>query len=74
MTKVFIVYDESEYGEVEGAFDESGELIDFWSANDAAWRNEYFSPFLKRLGIETKTSQDQKLKGKLGEAAFNAWG
>jgi hypothetical protein len=51
MKKVILVYTES-FGECEAAFLEDGTLLDIWSCNDACWRNEYFSTFLKKVGIE----------------------
>jgi hypothetical protein len=38
-------------GEVQGMFDMEGNLLGAWSDNNAAWRNEYFSPFLEKVGI-----------------------
>lgn len=70
--KVLIVFSEK-HGECEGAFDEHGNLLDFWSCNDASWRNEYFSPFLKKLGIETQESDSPSLRKKLEKAVKKAW-
>lgn len=52
------VYDE-EY-EVEGMF-LNGQLLDFWSLNDGHWRDEYFGPFMKKLGIKVRHSEDPHL-------------
>ena len=41
-------------GEVEGAFELHGTLIDLWSCNDASWRGEYFDGMMHTLGIDVK--------------------
>jgi hypothetical protein len=52
MTELRIVFvEDEEVGEVQGMFDMEGNLLGAWSDNDASWRNEYFSPFLEKLGI-----------------------
>lgn len=66
MQKIFIVYVEEE-GEIEGAFDEEGNLLHWWCCNDASWRNEYFSPLMKQLGYEFVHSDDEVLEAKLIE-------
>ena len=38
--------------EAEAMFSASGEILGFWSCNDACWRDEYFSPFMNAIGIE----------------------
>jgi hypothetical protein len=50
-------------------FHEDGTLIGCWDCNDACWRNEYFSPMMKALGITIVKSNDKKLINKL-MAAF----
>jgi len=58
--KVYHVYDDGSefaddddfYGEIEGMFDESGNLLGAWSLNDAHWRGEYMNGFMKKLGID----------------------
>lgn len=72
MKKVYAAYTE-ECGEVEGMFDEDGNLLDLWSSNDATWRNEYFSGFMKKLGIEVKTAPET-MNEKLAEEAEKLWG
>lgn len=53
MIKIFSVYvDESNIGEAEGFLDDKGNVLDYWSCNDATWRDEYFNPVFKKLGIE----------------------
>lgn len=53
MKKLVVVYlSDDEVGEVEGMFEENGNLIDFWACNDADWRSEYFAGVLKFLGAE----------------------
>jgi hypothetical protein len=72
MRKLYIAYTE-EVGEVEGIFDQDGTMLDFWSCNDATWRNEYFSPFMERLGFDVDVAPDWMVK-KLEEAARELWG
>lgn len=40
------------YGECDVLFDEHDKIIDYWSCNDAQWRNEYFSGALAFFGYE----------------------
>ncbi len=54
--------------EIEGFFDEKGKLIDYWYCNDALWRDEYFNPVFKKLGIDIQ-SIPPKLRKK-AEAAL----
>lgn len=63
MKALYIVYYEGdEYcGEVEGMFNAKGELLGWWSTNDACWRNEYFSPFMLTQGLKVKSSLDRHL-------------
>lgn len=51
--------------EVDGIFDNKGELLGTWSCNDACWRNEYFSGFISKLGIRVEESSDRELEQKL---------
>ncbi len=53
MKIVYYMWD-GEYGEIEGMFDEQGELIGSWHSNDAHWRQEYFGKFMRNLGVEVK--------------------
>ena len=62
---IYIVYSEGECGEIEGAFDARENILDIWSCNDATWRNEYFSGFLAKVGIEVVTNVPEKLRAKL---------
>lgn len=62
-----------EAGEVEGMFDENGELLGIWSCNDASWRNEYFSPFMKRLGITIERATPE-MEQRLYDKANEMWG
>jgi hypothetical protein len=39
-------------GEVEGVFNEAGELLSHWSCNDASLRVEYMSGLFERLGYD----------------------
>lgn len=40
--------------EVEGMFDEGGNLLGAWFLNDAHWRHEYMDGFMEALGITVK--------------------
>lgn len=72
MTTIYIEYVCDDFvGEVEGAFDENGNVLDIWSNNDANWRGEYFNPFMEKLGIEVKSG---KFERELVEAAKEMWG
>lgn len=62
MKKVYLVSIEDL---AEGMFDDKGKLIDYWHANDADWRIEYFSGFMEWAGIEVIVSRDIKLERKL---------
>lgn len=59
--------------EAEGMYSESGELLGFWSCNDACWRNEYFSPFLEAVGIEIVIAP-QNLQYALFDRCKELWG
>ena len=50
-------------GEVEGFFDEAGELIATWSLNDANWRGEYMGCLLRHFGVEVcKGTEEHEAK------------
>lgn len=55
MSKVIYIEYTEEVGEVQGAFDENGDLIHIWSMNDANWRNEYLDPILEHFDIEVRS-------------------
>ena len=52
MRTLYISYPEDDL--IEGIFDQDGTLLDFWSPNDACFREEYFGPFLKKLGFNVE--------------------
>lgn len=62
-----------DFGEYEGMIDENGNVIGFWSMNDATWRNEYFDSFMSTLGITVKvgTAKHKKI---LQKQAKEYWG
>lgn len=66
MKKIYFVsIQDDDVGEVEGFFDEAGEVLGTWCLNDADWRSEYFGPFLTALGYkeeEGTLEQEEKLK------------
>lgn len=75
--RIYIIYSEGSAGEVEGAFDFCGNLLDFWSCNDASFRTEYFRGFLEKLGVEIvrpTEKQRENLERILEKAAKEAWG
>ena len=61
MKKLYFVSDcDNELGEIGGVLDEKGKVLDCWSLNDADWRNEYFSGFMEKVGIEAVESTSPK--------------
>lgn len=78
MKTIWWVYAEDEHaGEIEGMFTDEGECLGLWQVNDASWRNEYFSPFMKRLAINVKEASGKKEKElvkKLAKEAQDCWG
>jgi hypothetical protein len=74
----FVRIEDDEVGEVEGVFDASNKLLDFWALNDANWRSEYFSGFMEKLGFKTNyrlsASAYKKLQKALKAAAKEAYG
>lgn len=74
MKVVYIIQAEEhmdEIGECEGAFDDQGALLDFWNANDATWRHEYFETFMRKLGIDVR-NPSEKLRKKLETKLYKA--
>lgn len=62
---IYSIYiEDSDLGEVEGMINDKGEVIGYWWSNDASWRNEYFGPFMQKLGI-TVVTPEKKLYVKL---------
>jgi hypothetical protein len=55
--------------EVQGMFDASGKLLDWWFCNDADWRGEYFSGVMARLGYVVHVSRAPKLQKQLAKLA-----
>lgn len=55
------VYVES-CGEIEGFFNDKGELLESWSCNDATWRGEYFDGLFLTLGIKIEYPKGKELK------------
>lgn len=64
MKTIYIQYIESP--EAQGVFDDKLNLLDVWSCNDADFRHEYFTPFLRQLDIavETPTTKQEKVMQK----------
>jgi len=58
---IYIIHFES-YSEFEAVFDDNFQYVSAWDGNDANWRNEYFSDFMKKLGIVVKTELPKKVK------------
>lgn len=61
------------HGEVQFAFDANLNLLDGWSLNDADWREEYFNPFMSKLGFNVETEHPQATK-MINEAAEKLFG
>jgi hypothetical protein len=65
-------------GEVQAAFNEKDELLDFWYLSDAHFRVAHFSILMSRLGIEIEDAnaiprnRDLKLQEIAYQAALNA--
>lgn len=51
MRNIYVIYTET-CGENDIVFDDRFHCLGAWSCNDATWRNEYFAPFLEKLGIK----------------------
>jgi hypothetical protein len=49
ITHVYVCDDD---GEMEGMFDDQGELLAGWLMDDAHWRSEYMNGLLEALGHE----------------------
>jgi hypothetical protein len=74
MRKIFFVYVEDEdYGEFQVAFDQDLTPIGAWADNDANWRNEYFSPFMRRLGFDTIVRHDDAIVKMALDYARTRW-
>ena len=72
MRTIYIICVE-DVGEVEGAFDDKGELLDTWCNNDATWRHEYFEGFMNELGI-TVGDPPEELLEKMEQKLRDFWG
>lgn len=48
--KIYHIGYEGDHGEIEGMFNEGGEILGCWSRNDGNWRSEYFDGFIESLG------------------------
>ena len=76
-TIYFLSICEDNVGEVQGFFDEAGNVVDFWSCNDANWRGEYFDGLLSKLGYDVKYPKGKKeleLTNVLRATAAKEWG
>jgi len=66
-TITHICLGDNDVGDVEGFFDEAGNLIHSWAMNDASWRSEYMDPLLEKLGIRVVGGDSKELEAKLKE-------
>ena len=68
MKTIYHIYSDKD-GECQGMFDESEVYLDGWFCDDANWRNEYFSGFMEKLGLNVVTvnsgAQYKRLEKKL---------
>lgn len=58
--KILRVVFTEQIGEVEGIFDEDGNMLGTWDCNDVQFREEYYNPFLKKLGFKVVRKNDDK--------------
>jgi hypothetical protein len=65
-TVTIVAIEDDDVGEVEGAFDEEGNLIHSWARNDASW-SRYLDPVLEGLGYRVKHARPKGLVAKLKE-------
>ena len=74
-TTIYIISTER-FGESQFVFDDKFKLIDGWQRNDADYRDEYMSGFLKHLGIQVKKSlpASQDANKLMKAAAMKLWG
>lgn len=74
MKKIYFLYlCDDDVGEVEGMFDEQGEMLGNWCCNDATWRGEYFNGFIESLGYEVISDIPEDLEPKLEAALKAVW-
>ena len=73
MKTIYILFYE-DFGEIDIAFDKDGAPLHWWSCNDATWRQEYFGPLMKTLGVEVKTSADPDTRKKFLKNAIKTFG
>ena len=71
MRTIYIIGIE-DVGEVEGAFDDKGELLDTWCCNDATWRHEYFEGLMNALGV-TVADPPKRLRSKMEKKLRKHW-
>lgn len=60
-----------EVGEVQGAFDDDGNLLHIWCTNDGDWRHEYFNPIFTALGYHVHSG---RFEDELFAKAKKLWG
>ena len=73
ITKMNIYYAFNEEYEAEAMFDANGGLLYYWCCNDAQWRQEYFGPFMERIGI-TILGATEEMNEKLNQICIENWG
>ena len=71
MRKIYIAY--SEKFICEGAFDQDGTLLDFWSNDEACWSDD-FSSFMEKLGFQIVSNCPEWIIERLDSAAFERYG
>ncbi len=75
--KIAYVIASENCGEVQGIFDAEFKLLDFWSMNDACFRQEYMTRAFTVLGIEflhPTNEQFDAMAETLEKAAAELWG
>jgi hypothetical protein len=50
--KIYHVAYCGDFGEADAFYNEAGELIHWWSNDDASWSGEYMGPLMEHVGVE----------------------
>lgn len=58
MFKILFVYDQD--NEAQAMFSEEGKLLGAWLLSDANWREEYFGPLMRNLGLKVEDRSDDQ--------------
>ena len=72
MKKLYTCHDQPDG--FEGIFNERGDLITYWSQNDATWRHEYFEDLMYYLGYTVEHTEKPKFVKLLRSAVKDSYG